>query len=169
MLSFLCRHDFYWSERHRSDRCRRCGHLRAGEGAGPTQAGSLAALLAADDGGLETLFIPAAPSRADTILEDWEGADAAPSAPPVQAVLAVQPVPARKAAPRKAAPKSAALTGNGGPSLLDRIEHLAAGGDLSRAETIETLLAVIEDGQSSDPVLFGPAAANWYARLHSAR
>jgi len=21
----LCRHDFYWSERHRADRCRRCG------------------------------------------------------------------------------------------------------------------------------------------------
>jgi hypothetical protein len=26
--SFLCRHDFYWSERHGADRCRRCAKLR---------------------------------------------------------------------------------------------------------------------------------------------
>lgn len=27
----LCRHEFYWSERHRSDLCRRCGKTRAAE------------------------------------------------------------------------------------------------------------------------------------------
>ena len=27
----LCRHAYYWSERHGSDRCRRCGKLQAGE------------------------------------------------------------------------------------------------------------------------------------------
>ena len=26
--SFLCRHDFYWSERHGAERCRRCAKLR---------------------------------------------------------------------------------------------------------------------------------------------
>ena len=25
LKSLLCRHDFYWSERHQSNRCRRCG------------------------------------------------------------------------------------------------------------------------------------------------
>lgn len=163
MLSFLCRHEFYWSERHRADRCRRCGTLRAGEGSGPTLSGGLAALLAADEGDLETRFIPAPAPRVDTILEDWEGADAAPSTPPVKAVSA------RKPARKTSAAKPEPVVGNGGGSLLNRIEHLVSGGALSRDETIETLLALIEDGQSSDPVVFGPSAATWYARLHEAR
>lgn len=29
--SFLCRHDFYWSERHGAERCRRCAKLRESE------------------------------------------------------------------------------------------------------------------------------------------
>lgn len=34
--SFLCRHDFYWSERHGAERCRRCAKLR--ESTKPTHA-----------------------------------------------------------------------------------------------------------------------------------
>lgn len=29
--SFLCRHDFYWSERHGAERCRRCAKLRGSD------------------------------------------------------------------------------------------------------------------------------------------
>ena len=29
LMPLLCRHDFYWSERRQSDRCRRCGKLQA--------------------------------------------------------------------------------------------------------------------------------------------
>lgn len=163
MLTFLCRHDFYWSERHRADRCRRCGHLRAGDGAGPSQAAGLAALLAADDRGAEGRLAPA-PGRADDpVLEAWDAIDAVPPVMPPDYVFEPEGRP-------QPAPEPAAVTSlrNGGSTLLGRIEHLASGGDLSRAETIETLLALIEDGQSSDPVVFGPSAATWYARLHAA-
>lgn len=172
MLSFLCRHDFYWSERHRADRCRRCGHVRASEGTGPTQVGSLAALLAADDGGdPETR---SSPPTGDSLLEDWDRIDAAqPVMPPQYAFEPkvqpeTEPAPAPKAKPK---PKSqpAPSVRNGGSTLLNRLEHLASGGALSRDEAIETLLALIEDGQSSDPVVFGPTAATWYARLHNGR
>lgn len=185
MLSFLCRHDFYWSERHRSDRCRRCGHLRAGEGVGPTQVGGLAALLAADEEAeqeLENRFIPAPPPRRDPIFENWDRIHAEQpvmppeyvflpptSSEPEQAVqIEAEPEPAPVATPM-AAPTPVPSIRNGGSSLLARIEHLASGGELSRDETIETLLALIEDGQSSDPVVFGPTAAVWYARLYGAR
>ncbi len=155
MLSFLCRHDFYWSERHRADRCRKCGATRSGSENQAPADGGLAALLAVEDSQLEDRFFQSAPQVDDTLLEDWDRVDAA------QATTTPAPAPATPA-PR-------AINGKAGGSLVDRIEHLAAGGDLSRAETIETLLALIEDGQSSDPVVFGPSAAVWYARLHQAR
>lgn len=173
MLSFLCRHDFYWSERHRADRCRRCGHLRAGESLSATPVGNLAALLAADEGG-NAGFAP--PPIADPILEDWDRIDAAhPVMPadyafsperPAQVEAEAEPLPTPM--PQRA-PTLVPSVRNGGGTLLGRIEHLASGGELSRAETLDTLLALIEDGQSSDPVLFGPSAAEWYARLYNAR
>lgn len=171
MLSFLCRHDFYWSERHRADRCRRCGHLRADEGASATPVGNLAALLAADEGGA-TGF--AAPPVADPILEDWDRIDAAHPVMPADYAFAPEPLVEGEAGPipkprPQSAPTPVASVRNGGGTLLGRIEHLASGGELTRAETIETLLALIEDGQASDPVLFGPSAAEWYARLYNAR
>ena len=179
MLSFLCRHDFYWSERHRADRCRRCGHLRAGEGQGPTRTGSLAALLATGD---EAAFIPPPPPQRDPIFEDWDRLDAAQPVmpagyafvPAVRSEPEPEPEPEAELASAPAAETPAMPTPvpsirNGGSSLLSRIEHLASGGELSRGETIDALLALIEDGQSSDPVVFGPAAAAWYARLYAAR
>lgn len=174
MLSFLCRHDFYWSERHRADRCRRCGHLRSNEGQGSTQTGALAALLAADEKELEPRFIPAPGSQSDPILEDWARLDAhQPVMPPdyvFEPEVRSEQEPAPESKPSRAsAPTPGVSIRNGGGSLLTRIEHLASGGALSREETIETLLALIEDGQSSDPVVFGPSAAQWYARLYAAR
>lgn len=136
---FLCRHDFYWSERHGGDRCRRCGSVREARDSG-AMAGGLAALLAADD---EAAAFAPPPPATEALLENWERDEPAPTPP--------------------------APVGLSGASLLDRLDELIAGGELSRAQTIETLLAVIEDGQSSDPVLFGPSAATWFARLNSAR
>lgn len=138
---FLCRHDFYWSERHGGDRCRRCGSVREARESG-AMAGGLAALLAAD----QEIARPTSPPRApgtSALFENWDQEEPAPTPP--------------------------APVGLSGASLLDRLDELIAGGELSRAQTIETLLAVIEDGQSSDPVVFGPSAATWFARLNSAR
>lgn len=169
MLSFLCRHDFYWSERHRADRCRRCGHLRAAEETGQTHVGSLAALLAAGDEELETRFIPSPPLERDPIFEDWDHIDAVQPVMPAHYAFKAEPEiqPEPQPAPISA-PTPVPSVRNGGGTLLGRIEHLASGGDLTRAETIETLLALIEDGQSSDPVVFGPSAAMWYAQLYAA-
>jgi hypothetical protein len=139
---FLCRHDFYWSERHGADRCRRCGAVQEGREGG-AMGGGLAALLAAD----EELARPTSSSHApeiSSVFQNWDHDEPAPTPP-------------------------APPTGLSGASLLDRLDELIAGGELSRAQTIETLLAVIEDGQSSDPVVFGPSAATWFARLNSAR
>lgn len=185
MLSFLCRHDFYWSERHRSDRCRRCGSLRAGDGAEPARTNGLAALLAAGDGeGLETRFIPAPPPPRDPLFEDWDRLHAhqpvmppeyvfepaAPPEPEPQVRHQVEPEPQVQLEPTPApTPTPVPSVRNGGGALLARIEHLASGGELTRSEAIDTVLAMIEDGQSSDPVLFGPNAALWYARLYAAR
>jgi hypothetical protein len=88
--------------------------------------------------------------------------------PEVQPEAEPAPSPKAKTKPQPA-PAPVPSVRNGGSALLSRIEHLASGGELSRDETIETLLALIEDGQSSDPVVFGPSAAMWYARLHNGR
>ena len=182
MLSFLCRHDFYWSERHRADRCRRCGHLRAEDGQASNRTGSLAALLAEGDAAFDAGFIPAPPPRRDPIFEDWDRLDAAQPVMPADYAFTpeVRPEPVSEPEPEPTpAPAPPAETPviptpvpsirNGGSSLLSRIEHLASGGELSREETVDTLLALIEDGQSSDPVVFGSTAAAWYARLYAAR
>ncbi|MDZ4363556.1 hypothetical protein [Brevundimonas sp.] len=53
-------------------------------------------------------------------------------------------------------------------ALLARLDALAAGSTLSRHQTLELVLAVIEDAQSSEPVLVGMVAADYFARLHAA-
>lgn len=128
-------------------------------------------MLAADEGG-NAGFAP--PPVADPILEDWDRIDAAHPVMPADYAFAPEPHVEGEAEPLPAPMPQPALppvpsVRNGGGTLLGRIEHLASGGELSRAETLETLLALIEDGQSSDPVLFGPSAAEWYARLYNAR
>ncbi|RZJ46687.1 MAG: hypothetical protein EON87_03670 [Brevundimonas sp.] len=124
--SLLCRHDYYWSERHRSERCRRCGRTRTVEaGAAPV--------------------LPSAGARSD----------------------AARPVVQPRVTPSEKALKAEARGRR--KSLLESIERLADGDDLTRQEVVDALLAVIEDAHSSDPILFGPEAVGHFARLHEAR
>lgn len=127
---FLCRHDFYWSERRGAERCRRCGVTRAAE---ERDEHPLAAFLAADNA-------PSVPTRpvVEPIIENWERNG---------------PTGKREAV----------------GLLRGRLERLVEGGTPTREEVIETVLALIEDGQSSDPVVFGPSAAEWSARLSGIR
>ncbi|MGV8929364.1 MAG: hypothetical protein ACOH1E_06400 [Brevundimonas sp.] len=53
--------------------------------------------------------------------------------------------------------------------LLALLEQIADGGQPSRQDSLDALLAVIEDAHSADPVLFGSDAAGHFARLHEAR
>jgi hypothetical protein len=122
--SFLCRHDFYWSERHGAERCRRCAKLRESE----------------------------KPVHAEPLRFD---------APPPPQVAQVMPFPdpaSRQAAPLPGEPAD----------LKMRIEHFAGGQVLDRTATLQLLLDLIEDGQSADPQIVGIAAAEVYARLHTA-
>lgn len=54
-------------------------------------------------------------------------------------------------------------------NLLILLERLAEGSPLSQADTIDTVLAVIEDAHAAEPVLFGVGAAAQFARLNAAR
>lgn len=119
--SFLCRHDFYWSERHGAERCRRCTKLRNSD----------------------------APIVAERLRFDE---------PAPRAEAEVMPFPDI----RQAAPVFEAA------DLKTRIEQLADGQALDRAATLQLLLDLIEDGQSAEPQIAGIAAADLYARLHTA-
>jgi len=121
--SFLCRHDFYWSERHGAERCRRCAKLRESD----------------------------KPTHAEPLRFE---------APPERPVAEVMPFP--EPAPRKTTLVLDAT------DLKTRIEQLADGQTPDRATTLQLLLDLIEDGQSSDPQIVGITAADLYARLHAA-
>lgn len=122
--SFLCRHDFYWSERHGAERCRRCAKLRESD----------------------------KPTHAEPLRFD------APPARPVAEVMPFPDLTSRDTAPLPGEPAD----------LKTRIERLADGQVLDRTATLKLLLDLIEDGQSSDPQIVGIAAAEVYARLHTA-
>lgn len=51
--------------------------------------------------------------------------------------------------------------------LRANLDQLASGRPLTRIQTLETVLALIEDTQSSEPLLNGQAAASYYAGLHA--
>lgn len=53
--------------------------------------------------------------------------------------------------------------------LLPLLDLLAEGRRLSRRESLDLVMAVIEDAHCADPVLFGPDAAGHFARLHEVR
>ena len=117
----LCRHDFYWSERHLSERCRRCAKLRNAE-------------------------TVSAPPRF--------------AAPP----MTIAPLPASMrpdAGTLKSQDRRDRL-----PELLDR---LAEGKRPTWEEAVDIVLALIEDAQAAEPVVFGAGAAGHFARLHHAR
>ena len=149
LKTVLCRHDFYWSERHRADRCRRCGKICE---ASPEPVGP-----------------PEPLSRAETPVWDdrrpIEGHGSTGSDPSLSHTRRPpEPAPFR---PSAKALKGQALDRR--ENLLALLDRIAEGGQSSRAELLDALLGVIEDAHSADPVLFGSEAAGHFARLHEAR
>jgi hypothetical protein len=141
----LCRHDYYWSERHRSDRCRRCGKTRMVEAGAEPDVGS--------DPAITQPFLddPWVPRSAERGFLDIA------AAPPAD----LRPLPSAKVLRAQARDRR--------ETLLALLDQLAKGREPSRQQTIDTVLAVIEDAHSADPVLFGSDAAAHFARLHQAR
>lgn len=150
----LCRHDFYWSERHRADRCRRCGKRQAAEAIDvltgePLAVGGLAATPLTLDALPE--FTPAGGAFID--FEEPQPRLVARSPKTIRPSAKVLKAQARERRER----------------LLDLLDRLAEGARPTREEAIDAVLAVIEDAHSADPVLFGEDAAGHFARLHEAR
>lgn len=54
-------------------------------------------------------------------------------------------------------------------SLVERLDRLADGGDLSRDELLQTIAELIEDGQTARPRLTAEMAARYFAALSGAR
>jgi hypothetical protein len=157
----LCRHDFYWSERHGSDRCRRCGKRRAAE-ALDVLTGEPVELTVEAQGAAP---FAAAPLTLDALPDFtpaggfFGGLEAPPPRPPARSPELMRP--STKALRAQAQERRDML-----PGLLDR---LAEGARPTREEAIDAILAVIEDAHSADPLLFGADAAGHFARLHEAR
>ena len=155
----LCRHEFYWSERHRSDLCRRCGKTRVA--AEPADQEPFAA--SAED-------TPFREAETAAILAEHDSIGPLDSAffdiPSAEPPAPVEKVPMRRVASAKVL-KAQALERR--ENLLALLDRIAEGGQPSRRESLDAVLAVIEDAHSADPVLFGPEAAGHFARLHEAR
>ncbi len=149
----LCRHDFYWSERHRSDRCRRCGKLQAGEALDVLTREPLGVTVAARATG----DLAVAPLTLEA-LPEFAPIGGAPPHPPRSPEMIR---PSTKVLKAQALERREMLQG-----LLDR---MVQGARPTREEAIDAVLAVIEDAHSADPVLFGADAASHFARLHEAR
>jgi hypothetical protein len=151
----LCRHEFYWSERHKSDLCRRCGKTRVA--AEPEFAIPLSAA-----GSRET--------EPAILIDDPEATGPLDSAffeiPPSDGLAPARKVPIRRTPSSKVLKAQARERRENLLALLDRI---AEGGQPSRKDSLDAILAVIEDAHSADPLLFGADAAGHFARLHEAR
>lgn len=154
----LCRHDFYWSERHRSDRCRRCGKRQAGEASNVLTDEPLAMVADSVAERAPPLTLDALPAfePAGDVFIDFE-----------------EPGPgAAVRSPKTLRPGAKALKAQARERrdmLLDLLDRLVEGTRPTREEAIDAVLAVIEDAHSADPVLFGADAAGHFARLHDAR
>ncbi len=151
----LCRHEFYWSERHRSDLCRRCGKTRV-----------------AAEPEYSTDIPPVGPRNAEApfLIDDPEAVRPLDSAffdiPAADGTMPEPKVPVRRTPSAKVLKAQALERRDNLLALLDRI---AEGGQPSRKDSLDVILGVIEDAHSADPVLFGPDAAGHFARLHDAR
>ncbi|HRJ63386.1 hypothetical protein [Brevundimonas sp. UBA2416] len=151
----LCRHEFYWSERHQSDLCRRCGKTRVA-----SEPASAEAMPAAGVRNVEVPFL----------IDDQDVAGPLNSAffdiPASDGSMPEPKVPVRRTPSAKAL-KAQALERR--ENLLALLDRIAEGGQPSRKDSLDVILAVIEDAHSADPVLFGQEAAGHFARLHDAR
>lgn len=139
----LCRHDFYWSERHRSERCRRCGKLKAAEAL-------------AFGGGEAPRATDAATSQVDPFGSGVQIGASSTSAR----------LPGLMRSGAWALTAEARERRDRLPGTLERLIHHERP---TWEEAIDAVLAVIEDAHSADPVIFGPGAADHFARLHEAR
>lgn len=54
-------------------------------------------------------------------------------------------------------------------TLFERLDMLADGGDLTRDEILQTVVELIEDGQTARPRLTAEVAARYFAALAGAR
>ena len=154
----LCRHEFYWSERHRADRCRRCGKTQAADLQQPSAGVMNGAPPSESVDDVLKSFVAEGPRGAmDSAFFDIPVP--APSAPPADR-------------PKSRGPSAKVLKAQASErreNLLALLDRIAVGGHLSRQDSLDALLAVIEDAHSADPVLFGSNAASHFAKLHEAR
>lgn len=143
----VCRHEFYWSERRRRERCFKCGATR--------QAPSLSFNLSRRSGSAVEGDSPRFTCLSDDV--DEGALSTRPGAMRSELKLITSAAPERAVASRAAAPP--ASVGATGPdrrmTLLGRLLDLAGGADLERSETIEAVIALIDDANSSDPIIFG--------------
>lgn len=144
----VCRHEFYWSERRRRERCFKCGATRQAPSSSLTSARRSGSAVEGD-------------SPRFTCLSDDvdEGAlSTRPGAMRSELKLISQAAPERTVAPRvpKTRTPAGGVTGSDRRmTLLGRLLDLAGGADLERSETIEAVIALIDDANSSDPIIFG--------------
>ncbi len=151
----LCRHEFYWSERHQSDLCRRCGTTRVS--ARPEFAVPLSGAGSREAEPPILIDDPEAAGPLDSAFFEIPPSDG----PPPASRVSIRRTPSAKVLKAQARERRENLL-----ALLDRI---AEGGQPSRKDSLDAILAVIEDAHSADPVLFGADAAGHFARLHEAR
>jgi len=139
---FLCRHDWFWSERRQSEVCRRCDAARKDSVDPSTLAWPLETLLVDEEDAVH--------GRPPSELGEWD----------------IPVLPGRTGMARP--PRGAETEEERRLRLIGRLDRLATGRPLTHAETVEVVLALIEDGHSSDPQVFGEAAAEQFARLFGA-
>ncbi|MDP2765175.1 MAG: hypothetical protein Q8O54_10095 [Brevundimonas sp.] len=157
----LCRHEFYWSERHRSDLCRRCGKTRAAE---------------AQTAVFDEDFVEGVPETERRRREPSFAINGRNVAEPVESAFfdipaaeAFQPATTAAMRPSPSAKVLKAQALERRENLLALLDRIAGGGQPNRRDSLDAILAVIEDAHSADPVLFGSEAARHFAKLHEAR
>ena len=152
----LCRHDYFWSERHRSERCRRCGKVNADAAPEALDAAVAGPVIIPDLKTATPIAKPPAPHMGPPVEDGF-----------LDIPVFHDPLPPRRAAASDKVLKAQAKLRR--DALLTLLDRLAEGKQPSREDAIDAVLAVIEDAHSAEPVLFGESAANHFARLHEAR
>jgi len=147
----LCRHDFYWSERHLSERCRRCGKHRTAEAVEVSgRAKGVVERASTPAPGALPSFIPP-----EGVFIDFDDRRLRPLRSPGMLRPGAKALKAQARERRE--------------TLLGWLDRLVEGARPTREEAIDGVLALIEDAHSAEPVLFGADAAGHFARLHQAR
>ncbi|MEJ6788866.1 hypothetical protein BrevBR_04885 [Brevundimonas sp. BR2-1] len=151
-----CRHEFYWSERHQTERCRKCGNWA-------TQPADI------------SKTPPPPTPRSATVLEPVTPIVPPPVQKPEPDVLDVSnagdaAVETGAAGARPPRPTTRVPAGAGARRevLLSHFTRLASGEELARLEVLDLVMGLLEDAHVHNPVIFGPEAASRFADLHQA-